>query len=72
MVKITDLGEDARIDPHLHESCENLLKGVCKDVQPGGGRMTQCLLRQLGSNDMKEECEERLLEIQFFVARDWS
>lgn len=61
------------MDPNLYEACENLITGVCKDIQPGHGRMVECLTRQLGSNkDMNEDCEERLLEIQFFVARDWA
>lgn len=71
LVKVADAGEDARVDPHLYESCQNLITGVCKSVNPGEGRLIDCLLKNLGTDEMNENCEERLLEIQFFVARDW-
>lgn len=72
LVKTVDAGEDIRVDPNLYESCQNLVTGICKEIQPGHGRMIDCLSKQIGSSDMNEECEERLLEIQFFAARDWT
>ena len=70
---MVNAGEDVRVDPNLYESCQNLLTdGACKNVQPGHGRIVECLTRQIGAPDMKEDCQERLLEIQFFVVRDWT
>ena len=71
LIKVADAGEDVRVDTHLKISCQAVIKGACKDVQPGGGRVLECLMRNIGTNDMNEDCEERLLEAQFFVARDW-
>ena len=71
MIKLADPSEDIRVDPGLQEACQNILTGTCKDVKPGKGRVIECLLNQLNSGDMSEDCEERLLEIQYFVSRDW-
>jgi Golgi apparatus protein 1 len=71
LVKVADAGEDARVDSHLIKTCQPVIKGACKDVQLGGGRVLDCLMRNIGTNEMNEDCEERLLEIQFFVSRDW-
>jgi Golgi apparatus protein 1 len=72
LLKISDASEDIRVDAHLQQSCQNLLTGPCKDVQPGEGRVIKCLVKFIGSSTISEDCEERLLQIQFFVARDWS
>lgn len=66
-----DASEDVRVDPNLQEACQSLLKGTCRDVKPGKGRVIECLLNQLNKPEMTEDCEERLLEIQYFVSRDW-
>lgn len=66
-----DASEDIRVDPDLQEACQSILTGTCKDVKPGRGRVIVCLMNQLNKPEMNEDCEERLLEIQFFVSRDW-
>ena len=71
LIKVADAGEDARVDEELMDSCQNLIQGPCKGTQFGEGRMITCLIKFIGSNVINDECEERLLEIQFFVARDW-
>jgi Golgi apparatus protein 1 len=55
----------------LKAACQPLLEGECHNVQPGEGRMINCLLKYLNTPNMNDDCEERLLEIQFFVTRDW-
>ncbi len=30
-----------------------------------------CLMEQIGKKSMNDECEERLIELQYFVARDF-
>ena len=48
------------------------IRGACKDVQPGVGREVDCLMRNIRTDEMNEDCEERLLEIQYiFASRDW-
>ena len=71
LVKVADAGEDARVDEQLMDSCQNLIQGPCKNSHFGEGRMISCLIKFIGSNQINDECEERLLEIQFFVSRDW-
>lgn len=31
-----------------------------------------CLMQHLDDDDMSDLCEQRLLEIQYFMARDWT
>ncbi len=71
MIKVVDAGEDARVDPDLYQACKTVIDSECKDVEAGGGRIMQCLLKQRGKSEMTDQCNERLLEIEFFVARDW-
>lgn len=71
LIQLANAGEDVRVDPHLQEACQNLLTGPCRNIQPGKGRVIQCLLNFIGSSQINEECQERLIDIQFFVARDW-
>ena len=71
LLKVANAAEDVRIDRSLVEACQNLLDGPCRNIQPGQGRVVQCLLSQLNSDAVTEQCEERILEIQFFVSRNW-
>ena len=34
-------------------------------------RIIECLMEKLDSDKMTDECEERLMEIQYFVSRDF-
>ena len=34
-------------------------------------RILSCLMEHLYTEKMVEECELRLLELQYFIARDW-
>ncbi|CAF0970601.1 unnamed protein product [Brachionus calyciflorus] len=71
LLKITDASEDISVDPDLQESCQNLIENQCKNVRQGEGRVINCLLGYLNKPEMNSDCEERLLDIQFFVSRDW-
>ncbi len=72
-MKVANPAENVEVDPSLYAACHKVLEqGACKDVQPGHGRIVECLTRHLDSHLMNEDCSERLLEIQFFVARDWT
>lgn len=35
------------------------------------GRVMRCLMRHLSSPEMTDACEAALLEIQYFISRDW-
>jgi Golgi apparatus protein 1 len=68
---VTDVGEDVRVDQDLFQACQSMIKGPCKDVKPGESRVIKCLLKLRDDPDMTDECDEKLIEIEFFVARDW-
>lgn len=40
------------------------------DAQSEASTLT-CLMRHMDA-DMPKECEQRLLEVQYFMARDWT
>lgn len=48
LIKITDAGEDWRVDPVLRESCKPVVDVACKEVHGGGSRVMSCLMEQLG------------------------
>uniref|UniRef100_A0A2P2I582 Golgi apparatus protein 1-like n=1 Tax=Hirondellea gigas TaxID=1518452 RepID=A0A2P2I582_9CRUS len=70
-IKISDAGEDWRIDPVLHDACQAVVERACPTLLGGQARVMRCLMRHLGTPIMTGPCESALLEIQYFVARDW-
>jgi hypothetical protein len=42
----------------LHESCQDDVMKLCKDVKPGGGRILQCLKEH--QDELSPECKEKL------------
>ncbi|XP_011302233.1 Golgi apparatus protein 1 [Fopius arisanus] len=71
LIKETDAGEDWRVDPVLHDACQPVVDSSCRDVQGGNARVIYCLMDKLGTDRMLEACETALLQIQYFVARDY-
>ena len=70
-VKVSDAGEDWRVDPVLHEACMPVVERSCSAVIGGQARVIRCLMKLLGTPMMTSPCEAALLEIQYFIARDW-
>ncbi|XP_017773865.1 PREDICTED: Golgi apparatus protein 1 [Nicrophorus vespilloides] len=71
LVKETDIGEDWRVDPVLHEACNPVVQAACRGVRGGDARVMSCLMDNIGADHMTEECEDALIQIQYFVARDF-
>ncbi|KAG1681674.1 Golgi apparatus protein 1 [Nymphon striatum] len=71
LIKVADAGEDWRMDPVLRSACQPVVSVACSDAKGGEGRVLSCLMDHLDSNHMLEECREKLLQIQYFVARDY-
>nr|ARK19823.1 venom protein [Ampulex compressa] len=71
LIKEADAGEDWRIDPILREQCHPVVNHACRDVNGGDARVISCLMEQLGTSRMTESCEAALVQIQYFVARDY-
>ncbi|XP_076655241.1 Golgi apparatus protein 1 [Halictus rubicundus] len=71
LIMEADAGEDWRIDPILREQCQPVVNLACRDVHGGDARVISCLMEQLGTNRMTEACETALVQIQYFIARDF-
>ncbi|XP_006615715.1 Golgi apparatus protein 1 isoform X2 [Apis dorsata] len=71
LITETDAGEDWRIDPILREQCKFVVIRACRDIHGGDARVISCLMEQLGTKIMTKPCETALIQIQYFVARDF-
>ncbi|SPP77134.1 Golgi apparatus protein 1 isoform X1 [Drosophila guanche] len=71
LIKVSDAGEDWRVDPVLRRACKPVVDVACKDVEGGEARVMSCLVERIGTPSMLPECEQALLIIEYFVARDF-
>lgn len=71
LVKETDAGEDWRVDPVLRKACKPVVDTACKEVKGGDGRVISCLMEKIGTTVMTEDCETALIQIQYFISRDF-
>lgn len=71
LVKTADVGEDWRVDPVLRRACKPVVDVACQEADGGDARVINCLMDRLGTNYMTRDCETALLQIQYFVARDF-
>lgn len=71
LIKVTDVGEDWRVDPILRKACEPVVHDVCPDFEGGNARVIHCLRDKIGTKYMNTECETALKQIQYFIARNF-
>nr|XP_020449039.1 Golgi apparatus protein 1-like [Monopterus albus] len=71
LIQEVDPGADYRIDRALNEACESVIQTACKHIRNGDPMILSCLMEHLYTEKMVEDCEHRLLELQYFIARDW-
>ncbi|XP_029697019.1 Golgi apparatus protein 1 isoform X2 [Takifugu rubripes] len=71
LIQEADPGADYRIDRALSEACESVIQTACKHIRTGDPMILSCLMEHLYTDKMVEDCEHRLLELQYFIARDW-
>lgn len=71
LVRAVNPGNDIRADPLLETACRTEISHLCPNVRPGDSNVIMCLLDNLKNPDMKDECEDRLMEVAYFMARDW-
>lgn len=64
-------GEDWRVDPILRKSCKSVVDKACQEIDGGNGRVMSCLLEKIGTEQMTHDCEMALMQIQYFIARDF-
>ncbi|ODN04277.1 Golgi apparatus protein 1 [Orchesella cincta] len=78
LVKLSDVSGDWRVDPVLHQNCQPVVEKSNCDRVPTN-RVLDCLMNLLSSDAsigtensvMTEQCEMTLLQIQYFLARDF-
>uniref|UniRef100_A0A674C106 Golgi apparatus protein 1 n=1 Tax=Salmo trutta TaxID=8032 RepID=A0A674C106_SALTR len=71
LIQAADPGSDYRIDRALNEACESVIQTACKHIRNGDPMILSCLMEHLYTEKMVEDCEHRLLELQYFISRDW-
>lgn len=71
LVKVSDVGEDWRVDPVLRNACKPVVDASCSNVDGGNARVMDCLMNKVGTQLMRPDCEAALMQIQYFVARDF-
>ncbi|CAL1540387.1 unnamed protein product [Lymnaea stagnalis] len=72
LLHIANPGEDIRLDRPLQRACGDVVTKACHDQKPGQGQVILCLLENIDHEDMTDECEDHLLQIQYFAVRDFS
>lgn len=72
LVKVADIGSDYRVDPLLQKSCGAAIQTLCSEQQNSETEVMSCLMNNADAKVISEECEDRLLEVQFFLSRDFS
>ncbi|CAF3899565.1 unnamed protein product, partial [Rotaria sordida] len=71
LVRAVDPGSDIRADPLLETACRPVIDTLCPRMKSGDSNVILCLLDNLKNSRMTEDCEDRLMEVAFFLARDW-
>ncbi|XP_049872033.1 Golgi apparatus protein 1 isoform X2 [Pectinophora gossypiella] len=71
LVQEADPGEDWRVDPVLRKACKPVVDQACREINGGNGRVMSCLMEKLGTKFMTNDCETALLQIQYFISRDF-
>ncbi|XP_067052995.1 Golgi apparatus protein 1-like [Acropora muricata] len=74
LLEETGAGKDYRIDRTLYRACEPVIETKCKDKgkKEGDVMVLSCLMENLHTESITPECEEQLLHLEFFIARDFS
>ena len=71
LLKEVNVAQDWRVDPVLQEACQSTVNTLCKDIKPGNGRILSCLAEYIESSLMTDECRRSLLQMQYFVVRNF-
>ncbi|WKX97247.1 hypothetical protein Q1695_013144 [Nippostrongylus brasiliensis] len=72
VMKVADIGSNYKVDTVLYGSCRSLIDGPCARESGSEADTMNCLMAHVDSELMTPICEKRLLEVQYFMARDWS
>uniref|UniRef100_A0AC35TWW4 Golgi apparatus protein 1 n=1 Tax=Rhabditophanes sp. KR3021 TaxID=114890 RepID=A0AC35TWW4_9BILA len=72
LVKVADIGNSYKVDKILMASCKGLIEGRCSRDAQSEAATLNCLMQHIDTEFMVPECEDRLIEVQYFMARDWT
>jgi len=72
LMKLADIGTNYRVDKVLYASCKTLIEGKCKMDAVSEAGTLNCLMKYVDTDEMTDDCEQRLVEVQYFLARDWT
>ncbi|VVC42649.1 Hypothetical protein CINCED_3A011971 [Cinara cedri] len=73
LMRITNIGEDWRVDPVLQEMCQSEVDMYCSDNRPPGyNRVMSCLLEKLFVGSIQDDCKNALMPVQYFINRDFT
>lgn len=73
LLKEADVSSDWQVDPVLKNACQEVVNVAC-DPKLESSYVLSCLMNQYvgQSRHMTSKCKQRLMEIQYFMARDFS
>ncbi|XP_039254984.2 Golgi apparatus protein 1-like [Styela clava] len=63
---------DYRMDYALAQACTPVVQTACSHLKDGDPMILSCLMDHLHSDAMVEDCRNRLLELQYFISRDFT
>lgn len=71
LIRAVDPGSDIRADPFLETACRPVIDALCSKMKSGDSNIILCLLNNLRNSKMTDDCEDRLMEVSYFMVRDW-
>uniref|UniRef100_A0A5S6QG49 Golgi apparatus protein 1 n=1 Tax=Trichuris muris TaxID=70415 RepID=A0A5S6QG49_TRIMR len=71
-IKVADISRNYKVDSVLYNDCRVIIEGPCRSEVTSETQMLSCLMNHIDTPELPEECENRLLEVQFFLARDFT
>ncbi|KRY36921.1 Golgi apparatus protein 1 -like protein [Trichinella spiralis] len=72
VLKVADVSTNYKVDAVLYNDCKSIIENECQSDVSNEAEMLSCLMNHLDSPDLSEECENRILEIQYFLSRDFT
>ena len=71
LMRAVNPGSDISADPLLETTCRPVIDALCSKAKLGENNVILCLLENLKSPRMTEDCEDKLMDLAYFMQRDW-
>uniref|UniRef100_H2Y7T7 Golgi apparatus protein 1 n=1 Tax=Ciona savignyi TaxID=51511 RepID=H2Y7T7_CIOSA len=72
LIKETNTAVDYTMDVALATDCNETIHLACDDYMDGDPMILPCLIDNLYSLKMTTDCQQRLLELQYFISKDFN